>query len=186
MVGRRFLLILRDTPKPFLMSDDTENPVSPWASWSLDKEVVVTRVVDAARDEVFRAWVDPLQILQWFGPDGFKIESHEIDIRAGGMWLFDMVAPDGTNYPNLMSFLRIEAPALIEVRHGTGANVDPDVFGMLVTFDQQDNGKTVVTLRQMHPTAARRAAVMQFGAVEFGGQTLGKLAEHVTKQGSAT
>jgi len=162
----------------------SKNTVSPWASGSLDKEVVVTCVIDATRDAVFQAWTDPAQIVQWFGPDGFEIKSHEIDIRAGGAWLFDMVAPDGTRYPNLMSFLRIKAPALIEVQHGTGANVDPDAFGMLLTFDQQDNGKTVVTLRQMHPTAARRVAVMQFGAVEFGGQTLVKLAEHVTKQES--
>lgn len=168
------------------MSEQSENAASPWASWSLDKEVVVTCVIDAARDAVFQAWTDPAQIVQWFGPDGFEIESHEIDIRAAGAWMFDMVAPDGTRYPNLMTFLRIEAPALIEVRHGTGAAVDPDAFGMLLTFDQQGNGKTVVTLRQMHPIAARRTAVMLFGAVELGGQTLGKLAEHVTKKENKT
>lgn len=166
------------------MRETSENAGSPWASWALDKEVVVTCVIDAARDTVFEAWTDPAQIVQWFGPDGFEIASHDIDIRAGGAWLFDMVAPDGTRYPNRMTFLRIVSPALIEVRHGTGAAVDPDAFGMLLTFDQQGNGKTVVTLRQMQPNAARRTAVMQFGAVELGGQTLGKLAGHVAKKES--
>ncbi len=76
-----------------------------------------------------------------------------------------MVAPDGTRYPNRMTSLWIKAPALIEVLHGTAPKVDTEAFGMLLTFDQQGKGKTVVSLRQMHPTAARRTAVMQFEAV---------------------
>ena len=50
---------------------------------------------------------------------------------------------------------------------------------MLVTFDGQDNGKTAVTLRQMHPTAERRAIVIGFGAVEYGAQTWDKFADFV-------
>ena len=50
---------------------------------------------------------------------------------------------------------------------------------MLVTFDQQSNGKTVLTLRQMHPSAEQRQNKIGFGAVEFGGQTLDKLARHI-------
>ncbi len=160
------------------MSDAANSPVSAWAASPLEREIVLSRVVDADRDTAFRAWSDPAQIVQWFGPDGFEIETHQIDIRTGGQWRFDMVAPDGTRYPNRMQFLRIEAPDLIEVHHGTDVEKDLDSFRMLVTFDQQGNGKTVVTLRQMHPTAARRAICIGFGAVEFGAQTLGKLARH--------
>lgn len=151
--------------------------ITDWAAWPLDREVVVTRVVDANRETVFDAWADPAQIVLWFGPAGFEIETHEIDIRTGGLWRFDMVAPDGTRFPNRMDFLRIEAPSLIEARHGSGKD-DPDSFRLLVTFDAQDNGKTVVTLRQLHPTAGRRGIVIGFGAVEYGGQTLDKLARH--------
>jgi hypothetical protein len=50
---------------------------------------------------------------------------------------------------------------------------------MLVTFDVQTDGKTVLTLRQMHPTRDRREAAIGFGAVEFGYQTLDKLADHL-------
>ncbi|MGJ8584941.1 MAG: SRPBCC family protein [Marinosulfonomonas sp.] len=161
------------------MTDQTANIVSKWAACPLDKEIVIARVVDADRETAFEAWTDPAQIVQWFGPDGFQIESHEADIRAGGVWRFDMVAPDGTRFSNRMDFLRVEAPNLIEVDHGQDVDDDPDCFRLLVSFDEQDNGKTVVTLRQMHPTPERRAAVIGFGAVEFGAQTLGKLAAHV-------
>lgn len=166
------------------MSEHTKNSVSEWASWPLEREIVIARVVDADRDTAFRAWIDPSQIVQWFGPDGFRIETHEIDIRAGGVWRFEMVSPDGTRYSSRMEFLRIEAPRLIEANHGTDADDDPDCFRMLVTFDEQDNGKTVVTLRQMHPTPERRAKVIGFGAAEYGAQTLDKLAHHVLDKSS--
>ena len=162
------------------MTDQTVDTVSEWAAWPPDREIVIARVVDADRQTVFEAWTDPAQIVQWFGPEGFRIESQEADVRTGGVWRFDMVAPDGTRFSNRMEFLRIETPKLIEADHGQDVDDDPDRFRLLVTFDEQDNGKTVVTLRQMHPTPERRAAVIGFGAVEFGAQTLGKLAAHVS------
>ena len=55
-------------------------------TWALDREIVLSRVIAAPRERVFQAWSDPKQITQWFGPDGFKIESLECDIRAGGRW----------------------------------------------------------------------------------------------------
>lgn len=163
----------------------TNNTTSAWASWPLDREVVMSRVLDADRDTAFRAWTDPSQIVLWFGPDGFVLETHEIDIRAGGVWRFDMIAPDGTRYPNRMEFLRIDAPRLIEVNHGADVDPDPNGFRMLLTFDEQGDGKTVITLRQMHPTPERRAIVIGFGAVKYGGQTLDKLAHHVAHQPKA-
>ena len=78
-------------------------------------------------------------------------------------------------------FLRLEAPSLIEVEHGSDRDEDPGRFRMLVTFDEQSDGKTVLTLRQMHPSRAQRDGAMGFGAVEYGGQTLAKLAHHVAK-----
>jgi uncharacterized protein YndB with AHSA1/START domain len=53
------------------------------------------------------------------------------------------------------------------------------LFRVTVTFDAQGDGKTVLTLRQLHPTAAQREAKIGFGAVEYGYQTLDKLARHV-------
>ena len=163
------------------MSDPFKNTDSPWRDWALDREIVLSRVIDAPRTLVYAAWTDPDQIQQWFGPDGFAIETKEIGIRPGGVWRFDMVAPDGTRYTNRMVFLRIEAPAFIEVEHGSDQDNDPGKFRMLVTFDEQSDGKTVITLRQMHPSKAQREGAIGFGAVEYGGQTLAKLARHVEK-----
>lgn len=165
------------------MSVPTKNPGSPWRDWPLDREIVIGRVIDAPRSIVYAAWADPDQIQVWFGPDGMAIETREIDLRPGGVWRFDMVAPDGTRYSNRMVFLRLEAPALIEVEHGSDQDDDPGKFKMLVTFDEQSDGKTVLTLRQMHPSKEQREKTIGFGAAEFGGQTLEKLARHVEAAG---
>ena len=50
---------------------------------------------------------------------------------------------------------------------------------MIITFDEQSDKKTVVTMRQLHPTKEQRDAGIGFGAVELGYTTLDKLAEHL-------
>lgn len=163
------------------MSDLSKNNISPWQDWPLDREIVISRVIDAPRNLVFSAWSDPDQIQQWFGPEGLAIETKEINLKEGGIWRFDMVAPNGFRYTNRMKFLRINTPSLIEVEHGSDEDNDSGKFSMLVTFDEQSDGKTVITLRQMHPTKERREGAIGFGAVEYGGQTLHKLSLHVSK-----
>lgn len=163
------------------MSGHLKTSESAWQGWPVDREIVLTRLIDAPRTLVYSAWTDPEQIQQWFGPEGMEIETKEIDLRKGGVWRFDMVAAGGVRYTNRMVFLRMEAPAFIEVEHGSDQDDDPNRFRMLVTFDEQSNGKTVLTLRQMHPSSERREWGIGFGAVEYGGQTLDKLARHVAK-----
>jgi uncharacterized protein YndB with AHSA1/START domain len=65
----------------------------PRPAWAMDREIVLTRVIAAPRERVFQAWTDPAQIVQWFGPDGFQVESLECDIRPGGRWRFVYTAP---------------------------------------------------------------------------------------------
>jgi uncharacterized protein YndB with AHSA1/START domain len=147
----------------------------------IDREIVLSRVIDAPRELVFQAWTDPDHITRWFGPDDFSCTTHAMDLRAGGTWRFDMLAPDGTLYPNRIDFLTVQAPSLLVFEHGTGEADDPNRFRVTVTFDVQDEDTTVLTLRQLHPTKARRIAAIGFGAVRYGYQTLGKLAAHLLR-----
>ena len=78
-----------------------------------------------------------------------------------------------------MQFRRIERPTLIELITERMTTDDPGRFRTTITFDEQSDGKTVITLRQLHPTKAQRDASIGFGAVEYGYQTLEKLARHV-------
>src|SRR3546814_11040770 len=75
-------------------------------------------------------------------------------------------------FPSLMRFLKVVPNELIVVDYGTPAPNDPERFYMTVTFDEQTDGKTVLTMRQLHPSRERRPVVVGFGAVEYGLQTL--------------
>lgn len=156
----------------------TNSTSTGWQDELLDRELVLTRVVDAPRDLLFSLWSDPAHLPNWFGPDGFVIETHEIDISVGGCWRFDMIAPDGTRYDNRMVFTRIEPPTLIEAEHGSDPEDAPGRFMMRVTFLEQPDGRTVVTLRQLHPSVEQRNAVLGINAVELGYQTLDKMAAY--------
>ena len=148
-------------------------------TWELDREVVLVRVLDAPRASVFAAWTDPDAFCTWFGPDGYTCTVREMDVRPGGRARFDMVSGDGTLYTNRFEYLEIVDGERIVMDHSADVDDDPARFRVTLTFDAQDDGKTVLTLRQLHPTAERRAAVVGFGAVELGQQTMNKLARHL-------
>jgi uncharacterized protein YndB with AHSA1/START domain len=159
------------------MNDPSTSP-DPTA-WSLDREAVLVRVIDAPREAVFAAWTDADEFCQWFGPAGFSCVVHEMDVRVGGRARFDMTGPDGTLYTNRFDYLEILPAERLVMDHGSDVDDDPGRFRVTITFDQQSDGKTVLTLRQLHPTAEQRNAVIGFGAVEYGLQTLQKLAHHL-------
>lgn len=69
--------------------------------------MTITRILSAPRDAVFKAWVVPEQLAQWWGPAHFKNPVCEIDVRPGGKMLIHMQAPDGTVYPMTGKYLEI-------------------------------------------------------------------------------
>jgi uncharacterized protein YndB with AHSA1/START domain len=145
-----------------------------------DRQVTITREINAPRDLVFAAWTQPEHLINWFGPAGFTNTFIETDIRVGGRWRFVMHGPDGTDYPNLMSFTDIRPPEHIAYIHGSGEDPDPHAFQGAVTLEDLDGGRTLVTLTNTFPTAeARDYVVKNFNAIEAGNQTLGKLAAYV-------
>ena len=148
-------------------------------TWSLDREIVLLRVFDAPRELVFEAWTKPEHAMKWFGPKGFTCTLHEMDVRVGGRWRFDMLGPDGKLYPNRIEYLEIVPNERLVFWHGDDIDNDPKRFYVTITFDMQHNNKTVVTMRQLHPSKEQRDAGIGFGAVELGMQTMDKLAEHL-------
>jgi uncharacterized protein YndB with AHSA1/START domain len=64
------------------------------------ERMVVTRVFDAPRELVWKAWTDPKYVMQWWGPKGFTSPVCEIDFRVGGKYLCGMRTPDGQEFWN--------------------------------------------------------------------------------------
>lgn len=153
-----------------------------YANGQLEREIVLSRVIDAPRDLVYRAWIEPGRMFQWFGPKGYRCEvRHQGEAKVGAVWRFDMVAPNGQRFDNRMTFLEIIPNEKLVLDHGSDKDDDPNRFHVTITFDQQSDGKTVLTLRQLHPSKTQRDATIGFGAVELGYQTLDKLAEYLAK-----
>jgi uncharacterized protein YndB with AHSA1/START domain len=78
-----------------------------------DREVVSTRVLNAPREVVFRAFSDPKHLSQWWGPKGFRNTFHAFDLRPGGHWRVTMHGPEGTDYKNEYVLLEVTEPERI-------------------------------------------------------------------------
>ena len=145
-------------------------------TYDIEREIVLTRVYNAPRSAVWAAWTGP-DTIEWWGPDGFVCTEKERDVRVGGVWRFDMTGPDGTVWPNRIDYREIVPESKLVMDHGDdGGDIS---FLVTVTFDEQQDGKTVLTMRQLHPSQEARDGGIAFGAVELGFQTLDKLAKRL-------
>jgi uncharacterized protein YndB with AHSA1/START domain len=142
-----------------------------------ERTMVLERVIRAPRARVWAAWTDPETLPRWWGPDGFTCRTKRIDLRSGGEWVFDMVAPDGTVFPNHHLYREIRAEERIAYTLLWGEN-GPKHADAWASFEER-NGATRVTLGMAFTTAAEFQQARGFGAVELGLQTLGKLARFV-------
>ena len=143
-----------------------------------DREIVITRLLDAPRELAFQAWTEPQHVAQWWGPNGFTNTIHEMDVRPGGVWRFIMHGPNGVDYPNKAVFIEVKEPERLIFTHGSGAEDDPD-FEVTATF-VDEGGKTRLTLRQLYTTAAQRDNVAsEYHAVEMGNQTFDRFARYL-------
>jgi uncharacterized protein YndB with AHSA1/START domain len=153
-----------------------------------DREIVTTRVFDAPRALVFEAWTRPEHLARWWGPSGFTITTHEHDFRPGGSFRLTMHGPDGTDYANHHTYEEIVEDERIVTSHRGGRDGEGDDVDArhVVTFADEGEGKTRVTLRLVFRTRAERDAVVEkYNAVEGGKQTLARLAAHVAAMADA-
>ena len=157
----------------------SRTPASTNPATADDREIVLVRAFDATRDAVFAAWTDADAFCQWFGPEGFSCTVREMDVRPGGRARFDMTSGDGTVFTNRFDYLEVVQGERLILDHGSDVDDDPARFRVTITFDEQADGTTVLTLQQLHPTVEQRDEKLGFGAVELGQQTMQKLARHL-------
>lgn len=144
------------------------------ANSSADREVLITRIINAPRDLVFDAWMDSKHADKWMGPAGYITVTQSMDVRPGGMWRFTMSGPQGV-FPNRVTYIEVVKPSRLVYRHGADKDDDPDAFEVTVTFEDL-GGRTHITMRSVFPTAdVRDRVVKEFKAIEGGYQTLERL-----------
>lgn len=143
-----------------------------------ERSMVLQRVIQAPRSLVWNSWMNADALPQWWGPDGYSCRTKKIDLQSGGEWIFDMIGPDGTIYPNHHRYIEVRPEERLAYTLLWGEN-GPKHADAWASFEDLD-GATAVTLGMVFSTAAEFQAAVGFGAIELGQQTLGKLERFVT------
>jgi uncharacterized protein YndB with AHSA1/START domain len=149
-------------------------------------DLIITRIFDAPRALVWKAWTDPQHIMQWWGPRSFSNSSCAIELCVGGAFHLNMCAPDGNTYPCQGIFREIVAPerivydSIADESHPCGAGLPPRSL-VTVSFAEQ-GGKTTLTLHTRFETEARRDAANTAGYSSSWTECLGRLDDFLTHQ----
>ncbi|GID91375.1 SRPBCC family protein [Amorphoplanes digitatis] len=145
-----------------------------------DREIVISRVIAAPRELVFEAFTEVRHLSRWWGPEGFSTTTRAFEFRVGGVWDFVMHGPDGTDYPEWITWTEIVPSERIALLHGEHRD-DPNAFASTLAFEP-DGTATRIVMRTVFPTRQLRdEAVEKYHAIEGGEQTLGNLAAYVAE-----
>ena len=149
-----------------------------------DRELVLTREIDAPPEKLFRAWTQPELLKQWFAPLPFTTPHAELDVRPGGSSVIVMRGPDGTDYPNRGVYLEVvENERLVTTDAFTSAwqPSEKPFMTLILTFEEIDGGKTRYTARVRHWTVEDKEMHEKMGYHEGWGTCADQLAALVAR-----
>jgi uncharacterized protein YndB with AHSA1/START domain len=155
-----------------------------------ERELVITRIFDAPRELLWKAWTDPELVKRWWGPKGFTSPVSKIDLRVGGVYLNCMRSPDGQDYWSTgvyREIVELERIVCTDSFSDAEGNVIPaSNYGMsgewplellvTVTFEEYE-GKTKMTLQHVGIPAGENRDLTEAGWNE----SFDKLAEYLEK-----
>jgi uncharacterized protein YndB with AHSA1/START domain len=147
---------------------------------STDRDLVITRDIDASRDKLFRCWTEPELIKQWFAPKPWVVTHAETDVRPGGASLVVMRGPDGQEFPNPGVYLEVvpnERIVATDAYTRAWEPSDKPFMTLILTFEDLGQGTTRYTARARHWTEADREAHEKMGFAEGWGRCTSQLAE---------
>src|SRR5882762_2151752 len=139
-----------------------------------DREIRISRVLNAPRELVWEVWTNPDHIKNWWGPNGFTNTIHKMEVKPGGEWDFVMHGPDGRDYKNKSIFKEIVKPERIVFEHVSGPK-----FTATVTFTEVGN-KTLIRWSMLFESREQfEQTVKTFGADEGLKQNIEKLNKYL-------
>jgi uncharacterized protein YndB with AHSA1/START domain len=153
------------------------------------ERMTVTRIFDAPRELVWKAWTDPKYVAQWWGPKGFTAPVCQMDFRVGGKSLLCMKSPDGQEFWNAVEYHEIVPPEKIVssmyFSDAKGNKVEPEEMGIdheaiegaydVTLFEDLGDGRTKLTFIGNEPMESAKNS----GQMEGWVQILDKIAEVV-------
>jgi len=137
----------------------------PEAPTTADRELVLTRLIDAPRKALFRAWTQPELLKQWFAPLPYTTPVAELDVRPGGSNRIVMRGPDGADMPNSGVYLEVvqnERLVFTDAYVRAWEPAEKPFMTVILTFEDEA-GKTRYTARVRHWSVADKEAHEQMG-----------------------
>ncbi len=150
---------------------------------SSDRKLIISRIIDAPRERVFKAWTDPELLKQWFAPLPYTTPVAELDVRPGGANLIVMRDLAGNEFPNRGVYLEVVKNERIVFTNAYTTAWEPSekpFMTVILTFEDE-GGKTKYTARVLHWTVADREAHEKMGFHQGWGQCADQLVALVTK-----
>jgi uncharacterized protein YndB with AHSA1/START domain len=151
------------------------------------ERMTITRIFDAPRELVWKAWTEPKYVMQWWGPKGFTAPVCKMDFRVGGKSLFCMKSPDGQEFWNAIEYHEIvpqeKIVSLMYFADAKGNKIEPESLGIdheaiegahdVTLFEDLGDGRTKLTHIGNEPMESARNS----GQLEGWNQILDKVAE---------
>jgi uncharacterized protein YndB with AHSA1/START domain len=148
-----------------------------------DCELILTRIIHAPREKVYRAWTEPELLKQWFAPKPYTVAVAETDVRPGGASRIDMRGPDGKDIPGKGVYLEVvknERLVFTDAYTKAWEPSEKPFMTVILTFEDE-GGKTKYTALVRHWTVADRDAHEKMGFHQGWGQCADQLAELVAR-----
>ncbi|MDK9698621.1 MAG: SRPBCC domain-containing protein [bacterium] len=143
------------------------------------RSIIVTRILKAPRELVYRAWTDPNHVVNWWGPKGYTVTNRNMTVRPGGVWRFVMYGPAGETYENYVAYREVVMNERLVYSHNCDEEADVD---FIVTMTLEDHGAdTKLTMHSVFTTIEKRDEVVtQFHAIEGAHSHLDCLQEYLS------
>jgi|SRR5437868_5175492 len=120
-----------------------------------NRELKISRLLNAPRELVWEVWTNPEHIAQWWGPNGFKNSISKMDVEPNGEWEFVMHGPDGTDYKNKHIYVEIIEEEKLVLDHVTAPK-----FRMTITFEARGT-QTLLTINSVFESSEQLEQVIK-------------------------
>jgi uncharacterized protein YndB with AHSA1/START domain len=138
-----------------------------------DRDILMTRIVDAPKRLVFDAFTNPKHVPNWLvGPDGWTMPVCEIDLRPGGRWRYVYRKANGKEMTLAGSYREVSPPSRLVFTESWGPEW-PETVNTLVLAES--GGQTTITITVSYPSKEARDAALATGAVSGMDQSFAKL-----------
>lgn len=142
-----------------------------------NRELSITRLLNAPIDLVWKVFTEPEHIKNWWGPSGFTNTISEMNVKPNGIWEFVMHGPDGTDYKNKHIYHEIVMHKKIVLDHVTAPK-----FRLTITFETRGS-KTFLSWHSVFESAEQLQQVIKvFQADEGMKQNIERLEEYLASQ----